>query len=84
MNKKGFLNMFKLAEVYNIDYIGVKIVCFGKPEVIIFPNKNFEQKYKYYNESYNEKLVSINNSNIYIESIAYGRNFSDIQQILNF
>lgn len=76
----GFIN----AEKTGSKYIGVSIQTEGssKPEIIINPKENFDEKMKYYTEAYDNDLILIaakGKKDIRIMEIAMGASFEDIE-----
>lgn len=76
----GFIN----AEKTGSKYIGVSIQTEGssKPEIIINPKENFDEKMKYYTEAYDNDLILIaakGKKDIRIMGIAMGASFEDIE-----
>lgn len=87
MNKKEFAGIFKKAIEENARYIGVGIQTEGsrRPEIIINPTENFEEKLKYYRAAYDEDLTLVSakgKKDIRIIAIAAGDSFADIEFLL--
>ena len=76
--------MFNQAKVMDANYIGVKIQMqgFDKPETIINPNENFDEKLEYYKKAYNEDLTLKSFNGIKIIGFEYGNSFQEIQDWL--
>ena len=76
--------MFNQAKVMDANYIGVKIRMqgFDKPETIINPNENFDEKLVYYKKAYNEDLTLKAFNGIEIVGFEYGNSFQEIQDWL--
>lgn len=84
MKKDNLIEMFKRAKEENKKYIGVSIQTEGssKPEIIINPKENFDEKMKYYTEAYDDDLILIaakGKKDIRIMGIAMGASFEDIE-----
>jgi hypothetical protein len=77
-------NCFKNALEDNAPYIGVavRIPNITGVEVIINKTSNFEEKLKYYQEAYDEKLRLKANPKIEIVGFTYGNSFADIEEQL--
>lgn len=87
MKKKEFAGIFKKAIAENARYIGVGIQTEGssRPEIIINPTENFEEKLKYYRAAYDEDLILVSakgKKDIRIIAIAAGDSFADIEFLL--
>lgn len=89
MNKSSLKAVFINAKAAGAKYIGVKIETEGnrEPEIIINPQGNFDTKFTYYMNAYDDKLVLISakgKTDIRITGAAHGNSFEDIQsQILS-
>lgn len=84
MKKKQFAAVFKNAIANHATYIGVGIQTEGssRPEIIINPIENFEEKLKYYRAAYDEDMVLVSakgKKDIRIIAVAWGDSFSDIE-----
>ena len=84
MKKKQFAAVFKNAIANHAAYIGVGIQTEGssRPEIIINPIENFEEKLKYYRAAYDEDMVLVSakgKKDIRIIAVAWGDSFSDIE-----
>ena len=87
MRKKEFAEIFKRAIAEHARYIGVGIQTEGssRPEIIINPTENFEEKLKYYRAAYDEDLIlesAKGKKEIRIIAIAAGDSFADIEFLL--
>lgn len=66
-------------------YVGVKVEMFGfkDDEIIINPNINFDKKFEYYKNAYNEDLTLKNAPDkIRLTGFTYGDSFEDIENDL--
>lgn len=61
MNKSELKAIFINAKATDAKYIGVSIQTEGssQPEIIINPNANFDAKFDYYMEAYDDDLILI-------------------------
>jgi hypothetical protein len=87
MNKSSLKAVFINAKAAGEKYIGVKIETEGssEPEIIINPQGNFDAKFAYYMEAYDDELVLISakgKKEIRITGAAHGKSFEDIQSQL--
>ena len=76
---------FYEASIQESKYIGVKIEMFGfeSPEIIINDNSNFDKKFEYYRQAYNENLTLKNAPDkIRIIGFTYGNSFEEIEKDL--
>ena len=77
---------FYEASTKDAKYVGVLIEMegFPKPEAIINQNDNFDSKFDYYNNTYDENLNHKYANGIKIISFAYGNSFAEIEgKLLN-
>lgn len=84
MNKSNLKALFINAKANGARYIGVRIQTEGssQPEIIINPRENFDAKFQYYAEAYDDDLVLISakeKKDIKITGIAQGNTFEDIE-----
>lgn len=84
MNKSMLKALFINAKATDAKYIGVKIETDGSrcPECIINPRENFDAKYEYYMQAYDDDLRLIatkGEKDIRITGIAAGGSFEDIE-----
>lgn len=84
MNKSYLKALFINAKAAGAKYIGVRIQTEGssRPEIIINPNENFDAKFSYYMEAYDDDLILIatkGKKKIEITGIAQGDAFEDIE-----
>lgn len=83
--RKSFLKaLFINAKAEDARYIGVRIQTEGnkKPEIIINPRENFDEKFSYYMDAYDDDLILIaakGKKEIKITGIAQGYSFEDIE-----
>ncbi len=87
MNKSVLKAVFINAKAAGAKYIGVKIETEGssEPEIIINPQGNFDVKFNYYMNAYDDELVLISakgKKDIRITGAAHGNSFEDIQSQL--
>jgi hypothetical protein len=84
MKKIDLQKVFITAKAEDARFIGVKIQTEGnsRPEIIINPAENFDAKYDYYMEAYDDDLILISakgKKDIRITGAAHGKSFADIQ-----
>lgn len=84
MYKSSLKAVFINAKAAGAKYIGVKIETEGssEPEIIINPQGNFDAKFNYYMDAYDDELVLISakgKKDIRITGAAHGNSFEDIQ-----
>lgn len=87
MNKRVLREVFIGAITAGAKYIGVKIETEGssEPEIIINPQENFDEKFAYYMNAYDDRLVLISakgKKDIRITGVATGNSFEDIRSKL--
>lgn len=87
MNKSVLKAVFINAKAAGAKYIGAKIETEGssEPEIIINPQGNFDAKFNYYMNAYDDELVLISakgKKEIRITGAAHGNSFEDIQSQL--
>lgn len=88
MKKKEFVKIFEGAIKACCLYIGVGVQTEGssRPEVIINPVENFEEKLRYYKATYDDDMILISakgKKDIRIMAVAAGDSYSDIQFLLS-
>lgn len=88
MKKKEFVKIFEAAMKSCCLYVGVGVQTEGssRPEIIINPVENFEEKLRYYKAAYDENMVLASakgKKDIRIVAVAAGDSFSDIQFLLS-
>ena len=84
MNKSELKAIFINANATGAKYIGVSIQTEGssQPEIIINPNANFDAKFDYYMEAYDDDLILIaakGKKDIRITAAGQGNSFEDIE-----
>ena len=84
MNKSTLKAEFINAKIKDAKYIGVSIKTEGssQPEIIINPNANFDAKFDYYMEAYDDDLILIaakGKKDIRITAAGQGNRFEDIE-----
>ena len=84
MNKSELKAIFINAKATGAKYIGVSIQTEGssQPEIIINPNANFDAKFDYYMEAYDDDLILIaakGKKDIRITAAGQGNSFEDIE-----
>ena len=84
MNKGALKAVFINAMAVGARYIGVSIKTEGgsQPEIIINPKENFDAKFDYYMNAYDDDLILISakgKKEIRITGIAQGNTFEDIE-----
>ena len=84
MNKSKLKAIFINTKATDAKYIGVSIQTEGssQPEIIINPNANFDAKFDYYMEAYDDDLILIaakGKKDIRITAAGQGNRFDDIE-----
>ena len=84
MNKSTLKAEFINAKIKDAKYIGVSIKTEGssQPEIIINPRENFNAKFDYYMEAYDDDLILIaakGKKDIRITAAGQGNRFEDIE-----
>lgn len=84
MNKSTLKAEFINAKIKDAKYIGVSIKTEGssQPEIIINPRENFDAKFDYYMEAYDDDLTLITakgKKDIRIVAAGHGNRFEDIE-----
>ena len=87
MNKSTLKAEFINAKIKDAKYIGVSIKTEGssQPEIIINPRENFDAKFDYYMEAYDDDLILIaaeGKKDIRIVTAGHGNRFEDIENQL--
>ena len=87
MKKSELKAVFINAKATGAKYIGVSIQTEGssQPEIIINPNANFDAKFDYYMEAYDDDLILIaakGKKDIRITAAGHGNRFEDIESQL--
>ena len=87
MNKSTLKAEFINAKIKDAKYIGVSIKTEGssQPEIIINPRENFDAKFDYYMEAYDDDLILIaakGKKDIRIVAAGRGNRFEDIENQL--
>ena len=85
MNITNLKECFYSASQQNKKYVGVKIQMFGfeEDEIIINPNNNFDKKFAYYENAYNDDLtLKAVPDKIRISGFTFGDTFEEIEKDL--
>ena len=87
MNKSTLKAEFINAKIKDAKYIGVSIKTEGssQPEIVINPRENFDAKFDYYMEAYDDDLILIaakGKKDIRIVAAGHGNRFEDIENQL--
>lgn len=85
MNINNLEKCFYEASHQDKKYVGVKVQMYGfeKDEIIINPNENFDKKFDYYKNAYNEDLTHKNAPDkIKMVGFTYGDTFEEIEKDL--
>lgn len=87
MNKSTLKAEFINAKIKDAKYIGVSIKTEGssQPEIIINPRENYDTKFDYYMEAYDDDLILIaakGKKDIRIVAAGHGNRFEDIENQL--
>lgn len=80
--KASFESFFLEAKVKKAKFIGVsfKLPTCKEFEVIINPIANFDTKFEYYRNAYDDNMCLKANPEVQIKGIAFGNNFDEIQR----
>jgi len=81
LTSENLINCFEMAKAKSMNYVAVLIEMegFDRPEVIINPLLNFDKKFKYYLDAYDENLNHKHAPGIKIVGFTYSNNFEDIE-----
>jgi len=81
LTRENLINCFEMAQAKSMNYVAVLIEMegFDRPEVIINPLLNFDKKFKYYLDAYDENLNHNHAKGIKIIGFTYSNNFEDIE-----
>lgn len=85
LNINNLEKCFYEASNQDKKYIGVKVQMYGfeKDEIIINSNENFDKKFDYYKNAYNEDLTLKNAPDkIKIVGFTFGNTFEEIEKDL--
>lgn len=70
---KDLLNeTFDKARDNESPFVFVSIVAEGTAEVIAIPQESFDEKEQFYDRVYNDGLVHVMNSKVYIQAVTHG------------
>lgn len=72
LTKQHLTNTFAKAREKGASFVFVAIVAEGTEEVICIPKRSFDAKEAFYNNAYNNELVHVMNSKVYIRGLSYG------------
>jgi hypothetical protein len=72
LTKQHLANTFAKARETNSSFVFVAIRAEEGEEVIVVPKKYFDYKENFYNNAYNDDLVHVMNSKVYIRGLSYG------------
>ncbi len=80
LTMKDLEKCFETAKENNRPFVGVAIAMqgFPKPEVIINPEANYDEKLDYYKKAYNDDLTLKTFNGIRIVGFACANNYHDI------
>lgn len=81
LTKQTLSHTFAKARETNSSFVFVAIVAEGTEEVIVIPRRSFDAKEVFYNKAYNDELVHVMNSGVYIRGLSYGES-SELNNIL--
>lgn len=70
--KEMLMQLFDSAREYNSPFVFIGVCAEGTEEVIVVPEKSFESKEDFYDKAYNDDLVHVMNSKVYIQSFSHG------------
>lgn len=84
LNYQSLINMELGAKTFKARYfaIAVSIPNLEKPEIIVNPLENIEEKMNYYLSNYDDELKLIHNPAIQIVGITFGDSFEEIEKDL--
>ena len=80
LTKQTLSHTFIKARETNSSFVFLAIVAEGTEEVVI-PRRSFDAKEVFYNKAYNDELVHVMNSGVYIRGLCYGES-SELNNIL--
>lgn len=72
LTKQHLTNTFAKAIETDSPFVFVAISAEGTEEIIVVPKRSFEAKEAFYNNAYNNDLVHVMNSKVYIRGLSYG------------
>ena len=72
MNKQTLKETFDKARQTESPFVFVVIDAEGTKEIITIPAKSFDNKEAFYAKAYNDDLVHVMNSKVYIHGLSYG------------
>lgn len=83
--KADLEEFYKLGMKNKVGFIGMQILAKGcnKPEIIINPTENFQQKLDYIRNAYDEDLRLKACKDIKIVALVCGNNFDELEKALN-
>ena len=72
LSKEDLFQTFDKARASEAPFVFVAIHAVDSEEVIVVPAKSFDAKEQFYDKAYNENLVHVMNSNVFIRGVSYG------------
>lgn len=72
LNKLTLQSCFKNARGTNSPYVFVRIEAEGIEELIVIPQRSFDEKERFYLNAYNDDLTHVMNKDVKITEISYG------------
>lgn len=72
LSKEILFETFDKARETESPFVFVAIYAVGAEEVIAIPAVSFDAKEQFYDKAYNDELVHVMNSQVYIRGLSYG------------
>ncbi|WP_223145205.1 hypothetical protein [Planococcus sp. ANT_H30] len=73
LTKEALFQTFDKARETESSFVFVTVNAEGTDEVIVIPPKSFDAKEQFYDKAYNDELVHVMNSKVFIRGVAYGK-----------
>ncbi len=72
LTKEALFHTFDKARETESSFVFVGVCAEGTDEVIVIPQKSFDAKEEFYDKAYNNELVHVMNSKVFIRGVSYG------------
>lgn len=72
MNKEKLFETFDKARETESLFVFVEVHAVDADEIIVVPAKSFDAKEQFYDKAYDNNLVHVMNSEVYIQGLSYG------------
>lgn len=72
MKKHMLMDVFEHARLSESPYVFVLIEAEGTDEIVVVPNKSFNDKQAFYNKAYSDDLKHVMNKDVFIKRFDYG------------